>query len=346
MVDGRSASTYRDKRFTQQRPRKVRVRRTTFMFSFIQILIAVLGCALTMLLCLNAQTVCSKLELMDTPDTRKRHRAVTPLMGGIVLVAVFCPLGMALAYLAIPSEWSRLLTIWLGSVAAMAIIGLADDRHSLTPRHRLVLSFLVFAIAASLDPHFNVRVLNFEHPEFELGLSTGWFSIVFTTTCCVGLVNAVNMADGKNGLVIGLCLGWLALLSFRVPTPLLPAVLLLSAVLVALLAFNLRGRLFLGDGGAYGLASAIGLLAIVTYNMPGNHAGRAIAAEELVLLFAAPVFDSFRLTYVRVRRGQSPMTGDRDHLHHHLLDRFGWPGGLFIYFVVALLPCGLLMFVS
>jgi UDP-GlcNAc:undecaprenyl-phosphate GlcNAc-1-phosphate transferase len=109
-------------------------------------------------------------------------------------------------------------------------------------------------------------------------------------------------------------------------------------VLLVLFVFNLRGRLFLGDGGAYGIAAAIGLLAIMVYNTPGPHSLRAISADELVLLFLAPVADSFRLSYKRLRQGRSPMSADRDHLHHHLLDKFGWPAGLFMYWLLALLP--------
>lgn len=66
--------------------------------------------------------------------------------------------------------------------------------------------------------------------------------------------------------------------------------------------------------------------------------GRAITADELMLLFATPVLDSFRLTFIRLRRGQSPMSADRDHLHHHLQDKFGWPVGLIVYLVIALTP--------
>jgi UDP-GlcNAc:undecaprenyl-phosphate GlcNAc-1-phosphate transferase len=152
------------------------------------------------------------------------------------------------------------------------------------------------------------------------------------------------MADGKNGLVLGLALGWLSFLGLRAPPELAALCSILFAACFVLLIFNLRGRLFLGDGGAYGLATAIGLIAIATYNVPGAHAGRMISAEELMLLFAVPVLDSMRLTFARVRRGQSPMAADRDHLHHHLQSTFGWPGGLIVYLVLALLPAIILTF--
>jgi UDP-GlcNAc:undecaprenyl-phosphate GlcNAc-1-phosphate transferase len=98
------------------------------------------------------------------------------------------------------------------------------------------------------------------------------------------------------------------------------------------------GRLFLGDGGAYAIATAIGLLAIIVYNTPGTDTLRAISADELVVLFVVPVADSFRLTYKRLRQGRSPMSADRDHLHHHLQDRFGWPTGLLVYWIIGLSP--------
>lgn len=77
------------------------------------------------------------------------------------------------------------------------------------------------------------------------------------------------------------------------------------------------------------------------YNSPGSHALRAVAANELVILFIVPVADSFRLTYTRMRQGRSPMDADRDHLHHHLQDRFGWPKGLFLYWALALGPAAI-----
>jgi UDP-GlcNAc:undecaprenyl-phosphate/decaprenyl-phosphate GlcNAc-1-phosphate transferase len=301
--------------------------------------------AATLLLCLNAKSISSWLGIMDIPDERKQHRAATPLMGGVALQVAFAPAAAALIMLNAPPSWVQSLLVWLACVVAMTLVGIADDRHSLSARDRLLMSFLVFGSAAVVDPLFNVRVLNFEHFGFYLGLGTGWLAVIFTSICCVGLVNAVNMADGKNGLVIGLCLGWTALIALRAPAGFLPLLALLAAVLIVLIVFNLRGRLFLGDGGSYGLATAIGLLAIMTYNTAGAHAGRAIAADELILLFAIPVADAFRLAIARTRRGQSPMAADRDHFHHHLQNRFGWPGGLIAYLAFALFPT-ILLFIA
>jgi UDP-GlcNAc:undecaprenyl-phosphate/decaprenyl-phosphate GlcNAc-1-phosphate transferase len=292
----------------------------------------------TLVLCRFAMPIATYFNLLDVPGDRKKHKHVTPLMGGVVILTSIVPAMLALIMCAAPPNHIFKLLVWTAVVVGMTIVGILDDRHSLSPRLRLVASFGLFGIAAYIEPIFNVRVLDFEYPPFSLGLGTRGFAIAFTVLCCVGLVNAINMADGKNGLVIGLCIGWLALLALRAPGFMIPFIGLLTLVLIVLLIFNWRGKLFLGDGGAYGLATALGILAISVYNSPGGYATRAMAAEEIMLLFAVPVVDSFRLSYKRIKRGQSPMAADRNHLHHHLQDRFGWPIGLIIYWAVALLP--------
>lgn len=298
----------------------------------LQIFFSIIVCGvLSLVVCLNSNRIAAYFNLLDIPDERKKHSTPTPLMGGVVLATSFLPISFMMTVTSASERWLGSLLIWLISVTIMSVIGLADDRHTLSPRARLGLSFLVFGTAAAIDPTFNIRLLDFEAFNFSIGLGTWWFAIVFTVICCVGLVNAVNMADGKNGLVIGLCIGWVIILSFRAPEPLLPYALLLLAVLIVLLIFNLMGLIFLGDGGAYGLACGIGLLAIMIYNSPGDHSLRAISADEVMVLFAVPVIDSFRLTYVRMREGRSPMSPDRNHLHHHLQEKLGWPLGLAFY---------------
>lgn len=310
------------------------------------ILLCLLCAMATGFLCWFADPICRSFKLLDIPEGgRKRHKHATPLMGGLVLILVILPLTIVASTL--PEDGhTKAMSVYVFATMAIAAIGIADDRHSLSARTRIILTFLIFAIAAMAHPLYNVRVLSFSMPEFELGLAVMPLAVFFTSLCCVGLVNAINMADGKNGLVLGLCLGWLAILCFSAAPFMLPYIFLLMSGVVVLLSFNLRGKLFLGDGGAYGLAAAIGLLTIAAYNSEGIELNRPIHAQEIMLMFAVPVLDSFRLTFVRWRRGQSPMAGDRDHLHHHLQDKLGWPAGLFAYWALALLPTGILTAIS
>lgn len=301
-------------------------------------ILAAASAAICVIMCLHASTIASRLGVMDQPNERKLHTEATPLLGGVALLVAFAPAALIWIVLEASDRWLPTLLIWLSAVISVAAVGVADDRHSLTPRIRLLLTFAIFGAAAIVDPSFNVRLLDFLYAGWSLGLGTWWLAVIFTVICLVGLLNAVNMADGKNGLVLGLCLGWLVILGVRAPVVLVPLIALLFATCVVLFVFNMRGKLFLGDGGAYGLASAVGLLAIIIYNTPGVDRLRAISAEELVVLFLVPVFDSFRLTYTRMRAGKSPMAPDRNHLHHLLQDRFGWPRGLAIYLVLACLP--------
>jgi UDP-GlcNAc:undecaprenyl-phosphate GlcNAc-1-phosphate transferase len=299
--------------------------------------------AATALLTRFARALCRALGLIDVPDARKQHRTATPLLGGLALVIVMLPLAMLATWLAWRGEGLSSMLLLTLATAAITLVGIADDRHSLSPSQRVILGFLVFGGLAAADPSFMVRALRFPLLGFELGLAAEPVAVFFTALCCVGLVNAVNMADGKNGLVMGLGIGWLILIGLRAPPNDLPFIAVLLAGLIALLVTNLRGRLFLGDGGAYGLAAAIGLLAIRTYNASPGSPGHGLNAEGVVLLFVVPVLDSFRLTFRRLARGQSPMAADRDHLHHYLQERFGWPNGLYVYLAAGLLPATVLL---
>jgi UDP-GlcNAc:undecaprenyl-phosphate GlcNAc-1-phosphate transferase len=282
--------------------------------------------------------LCRVLGLMDIPNERKLHGRPTPLAGGLALCLVILPVSLLATLLSAPSMMQHSLLICIAAVAVMALIGLADDRHNLAAHGRLVLSLLVFLIVAFADPLFNVRVLDFHTPRLSFGVGSNWMGYLFTTVCGVGLVNAINMADGKNGLVIGLLIGWLAVLEHFAPLPLLPLILIAQSGLIVLFIFNLQGLVFLGDGGSYGFGCLISLLTIAVYNSPaGAHAPR-LTADTIVLLFSVPVIDSFRLTFYRMSRGMSPMSADRDHLHHYLQNQFGWPTGLIVYLVAALLP--------
>ncbi len=279
-------------------------------------------------------TALGLLDFPDDPGGRKLHAAVTPLVGGIAVTLVAAA-AMAATIVLGPDRgvaFDRDLTRIALAVVVSFAIGVADDRFELSVRARLTIMVFVLLLVVAMVPDCMVAVVRFG-TDTRMHLLGDW-AIPFTLLCLVGLLNAVNMADGKNGVVIGQALVWSAFLLFHLPPTLTPVMAAIAAALAVLLAFNMRGRLFLGDGGSYAISALFGLLAIYCY----NHAFADFGAEAIVLLFSVPVIDTLRLLATRLAQRRSPFAGGRDHLHHYLYARVGWPRGLAVYLALVVIP--------
>jgi UDP-GlcNAc:undecaprenyl-phosphate GlcNAc-1-phosphate transferase len=306
--------------------------------SNLNLLCAAIGAGLALLVGRHASFFGRILGLLDFPDPaggRKRHQTVTPLVGGVAMLCAFeIAAGLLIAFLNTDSPdldwhvgWAALV------VGTMAVIGLADDRFSLSPVLRLSVTFTVLALASFVAPDFRVEFLRFAGVDSLIVLPTA-IGICFTLLCQIGLLNAVNMADGKNGLVITMALIWTAVLFAQNPRPFDPLLFAVAASLGVLLIFNLQGKLFLGDSGSYGISAIFGLLSIYAY----NHSFATFGAEQVAIMFLVPVLDTVRLMTWRLRHGRSPFAGDRNHLHHYLAARWQWPTGLVIYAAIVAIP--------
>jgi len=298
---------------------------------------AVLAGVATIVIGVMATPIGRALGLLDFPDDpggRKLHARVTPLVGGlavttVTIAAIVATIGFGDDH---GATFVRDLSGFGIAVAAMFLIGAADDRFELSVLARIAVAILVLFLVIGAVPDFAVGFVRFgHHPVLWL---LGATAVPFTLLCLVGLLNAINMADGKNGIVIGMALIWSAFLLVHLPAPMVPVMAAVAASLAVLFVFNLRGRLFLGDGGSYALSAMFGLLAIDAY----NHDFAAIGADDVALLFAVPVFDTLRLVASRMAAKRSPFAGGRDHLHHYLHARIGWPRGLYIYMALIALP--------
>lgn len=282
---------------------------------------------------LKAEAIGRFFGLLDYPDLdggRKRHAGVTPLVGGMA-VAAASVVAAILSFLLTPPQAVQMA--WLaGVVAAMFLIGAVDDRFHLSPVFRLGSALLVLILVVSEAPDFSLAFLRISGQD-RLWLLGDWGD-AFTLLCLLGLLNAVNLADGKNGIVIGMGLIWTVVLAVHSPAAVLPVLAAVGTALLVTGYFNMSGRLFLGDGGCYAISALFGLLAIYAY----NHDFERMRADEVAVMFAIPVLDTIRLMATRVLRGRSPFEGDRDHLHHHIYARIGWPRGLAVYMAMVGLP--------
>jgi UDP-GlcNAc:undecaprenyl-phosphate GlcNAc-1-phosphate transferase len=280
--------------------------------------------------CLFAGRIGAWLGVLDAPDgQRKIHPEPTPLIGGL---AVIGPTLAVIAWLAATTAFTPLYAGLGAATVACFLLGLKDDRRHIRPMVRLALSILFAGAVFWLVPALQVDFLNFTFLRYALFM--GGVTWVFSVLCLVGLQNAINMADGKNGVAIGLALFWTAEIAIFAPAHMYPLLLALATGLAVTLWFNLRGRLFLGDSGTYAMSYLFGLLVVYVYDV----AFARLPADLVALWFLIPVVDCLRLMGRRIMRGRSPFSSDREHLHHILYDRMPWRWGLMVYLAMAGVP--------
>lgn len=198
---------------------------------------------------------------------------------------------------------------WLGAICC-ALLGLAEDlkNGSLSPLFRLLSQLLIFTVIVMQWPQLIPADVGLSQVNFLLSLPLlgGLLTVIF----CVGFVNAVNMADGANGLMPGMMT--IAFALFYIETGgLLYAALMTSCGLFTI--FNvISGRLFLGDAGAYGMAAALALSGLYLSNQG------MFSAAFLGVLFAYPCIEILFSTLRRTLRGRSMVLPDNDHLHNRI----------------------------
>lgn len=300
---------------------------------------------MTFALCLCARPIGYALSLVDKPAAKAHalHDAETPLVGGLAILLpwIFASFVYARVFPVSPASANAALLSepLIGLVSFFLILGAVDDRYHLSARSRLWISAAAYLTIVLKVPVLQLGSISL--PDLGVGFSLGYLGIPFTVLCLVALTNAVNMADGRNALVIGMCCIWTIALLFRLPDHVQPMALGLLAALLITGLFNWRGWLFLGDAGTYSLACLIGLWAVGVHN--GDLQSGALTSSQLATLFAVPAFDMLRLIVLRLHLGVSIMSPDRDHLHHRL-DRFcGWNVGLAVYLLAVALPIMLAM---
>ena len=86
-------------------------------------------------------------------------------------------------------------------------LGLFDDKYNLRARKKI---FFILTISLSLCLFSEDLIINkFYIYTFDFFFNLGFFGLIFTVICIFTLVNSLNLADGINGLAIGLIFFWL-----------------------------------------------------------------------------------------------------------------------------------------
>src|SRR5207248_11415996 len=151
-------------------------------------------------------------------------------------------------------------------------------------------------------------------------LGVGDFALtVASVVIAVNAFNLMDNIDGACGSVTAVaCAGTGALAAIKGEWTIAALAFALSGACAGFLPFNLAGpaRIFLGDGGSMPAGFLVAALVMATaWHGRGGDPAVVVGA----LLAGLPIFDAALVSYARIRRGVSVMTGGRDHLTHRLL---------------------------
>ena len=264
-----------------------------------------------------------KKNILDNPNSRKLQRVPVPVLGG---VAVFFGMVMAFAAETFIFDASNMFAL-LGVMTIMLLLGTMDDMFGLPPKFRFMVEILVVLLLVYCN---NTSINNF-HGLWGVGELTQWVAVPLTVFACVGIINAINMIDGVDGLSSGYSMVTCAIFgSVFIATgdSSHGALALLSiGALIPFFCHNVFGRkskMFIGDGGALLMGIVMSSFVINTLKTDSTIAAAVPADFGLVpfalAVLAVPVFDTLRVMCSRILKGISPFTPDKNHLHHLLID--------------------------
>lgn len=254
------------------------------------------------------------LAIDDNPlgELRKIHVNPTSRIGGIALAAGIVA-GAALEY-GVEREFGT-FGLLLICVAPGFAWGLIED---VSKRGAVLARLAVTALAAALGfVLLDARITQLDVPGLDHALTFHFFSFALTVFAVTGVAHSVNVIDGLNGLAgfvsllasIGLAI-IAALVEDRV---VFSAACVLGASVLGFLVVNFpRGRIFLGDGGAYLVGLLLAELSVLLV-----HRNPEVSPWFPLVLLAYPIWETLFSMYRRSMRGIS--TGQADALHLHSL---------------------------
>ena len=262
-------------------------------------------------------------NIVDNPNTRKLQRTPVPVLGG---VAVFFGIVVGIGSMSATVNCSGLLVVIM-AMMAMLYTGTMDDMLNLSPALRLLIEIIVMLLLIFVGGYCinNFRGL------WGVGEISDWYAVPLTIFAAVGIINAINLIDGVNGLSSGFCImacvmfGVLFYLSGCITMTIL-AVVSIGALIPFFFhnVFGKTSKMFIGDGGTLVMGTIMSIFVIDilhTDSLCALYVNRNVGLVPFSLaVLSVPVFDTLRVMSSRILKGESPFHPDKTHLHHMFIE--------------------------
>ena len=265
--------------------------------------------------------VANEKKLFDVPDARKLHKNPIASLGGLGIFGGF----ILAVLLSIPLYKNPEFQYFFAAAIVTFFLGFKDDIVILSP----IKKFIGQLIAAAILIHLAGIRIDSMHGLFGIYGLPDAFATFATYVTIIVVINAFNLIDGVDGLAGTLGLLTMSIFGCYFFLADLPAYAMLSFAmagsLLAFLIFNFNpAKIFMGDSGSLllGLTNAILVIKFITVAdsaTMGYRIESAVAIGFSILML--PLADTLRVFSIRIFKGRSPFSPDRNHIHHLLLDR-------------------------
>jgi UDP-N-acetylmuramyl pentapeptide phosphotransferase/UDP-N-acetylglucosamine-1-phosphate transferase len=261
----------------------------------------------------------------EAVGARKLHLVPTSRLGG-AMVVLACLFASMVVPLAGQTGLSESLPLALAALPVV-LAGLFEDvTRRVRPRYRMLAAVAAAVLASALSGGIIPRV---DLPPVDAVLPHLWLALPLTWFMVAGACNAFNLIDGANGLACGTALimfgGIAAAAGWSGDAQTMNEALMVMGALAGFLVWNYpRGRIFLGDAGAYFIGFMYAELAIRLVARNSE-----ISAWYVIVLAAYPIVETLFSIYRRKIFHRTPsMSSDALHLHSLIYRRLTLPAEL------------------
>ncbi|MES2568336.1 MAG: MraY family glycosyltransferase [Bacteroidota bacterium] len=249
--------------------------------------------------------------------------SVRPSVGGISFFVIFLISFIILNFIdhLLPLDYENLKIVGVFIVCTIAfLMGLADDAYNTQP----LLKFITQLICGLVLYFTGTKINIFTNEALNFGLTVFWV---------IGLMNSINMLDNMDGIttiVSILILFFVIALNLNLKMILSPIPILSLGILGSLLGFLVYNwhpaKMFMGDTGSQFLGAFLSVAGIDycwnSFTLVNNSWFAInpvfLGFLSISLVFILPITDTITVSINRIRRGQSPFVGGKDHTTHHL----------------------------
>jgi len=259
-------------------------------------------------------------KLYDVPDERKVHTHAVASLGGVGIFGGF----LLASLLSIQGYLNPEFQYFFAAALVIFFLGLKDDLVVLSASKK----FIGQVVAASIIIHLGGIRLDSMHGLFGFDQLPEAFALALTYLTIIVVINSYNLIDGIDGLAASL--GIMTMLIFGTYFYMVgfQAYALLAyslgGSLIAFLIFNHHpAKIFMGDSGSLMIGLINSILVIKFINVASDPA-IAISIESTAAIgfsiLIVPLLDTLRVFAIRIFKGCSPFTPDRNHIHHLLMN--------------------------